>query len=84
MSPSGNSEEFLGSPEGPLEVCGYNFKVKLLSIWYAPLIKKKVHISSKMVPVAMSSVQKHTDRVAEKSLLPLETQGLMGAIKVCS
>lgn len=48
------------------------------------LIKKKVHISSKMVPVAMSSVQKHTDRVAEKSLLPLETQGLMGAIKVCS
>lgn len=44
MSPSGNSEEFLGSPEGPLEVCGYNFKVKLLSIWYAPPLLSYHHI----------------------------------------
>lgn len=44
MSPSGNSEEFLGSHEGPLQVCGHNFKVKLLSIWYTPLLLSYYHI----------------------------------------
>ena len=44
LSLSGNSEEFLGSPEGPLEVCGHNFKVKLLSIWCTPPLLSYHHI----------------------------------------